>query len=458
MGQSASDIISVVISQQTASLLLPGFGVPLILSAHNHFADRVRYYSANPAGLAQMVTDGFTVTEAAYLAASAISAQTPAPTRLAIGKITNKPTQRFDLTPTAHDSTKYQFNFDGQLVTFTSGIGATVDQIILGLKAAFDLLGFTATSSDNASTTLRIVANNAGDFHSIQILDPNGQPTSTGRANLSCAQTHADPGIAADMAAIVAFDNGWYGVINPWDSRAMAAALAAWIEANKKLYIVNTVDDATLGAGANDIANDVKAAAYTRTAVLYKSENGSLAQAAWMGRVLPLVAGSENWAYKTLAGVPGDQLSESEIGNMCGIPTAGTQGKKGSVYVTVFGVNVTEFGEVGSGSWLDITRGVDAFTVDIMARIFLDISGPNKLPYTNKGAAVIEKDVRASIAFYQAPPQNFLADNPAPTVTVPDVTTLTAGQRASRVLPNVLFTANLAGALNGVQIQGTVIP
>lgn len=458
MGQSASDIIQITVSQQVASLLLPGFGIPLVLSAHNHFADRVRYYSANAAGLAQMVVDGFTTTEAAYLAASAIAAQSPAPTQFGIGKLLNKPTQQFDLAPTAHDNTLYQFTFDGHTVAFTSGVGATLNQIINGLKTAFDLFALPVTSSNNAGATLRLVANNPGDWHFLQSLDPNGNPSSTARANLSVAQTHADPGIAADMAAIMLFDNQWYAIINPWDSRAMAAALAAWVDSNKKFYIVNSVDDAILTSGTADIASDVKTASYSRTAVIYKSENQSFVQAAWMGRVLPLVAGSENWAYKTLAGVPADTLSENEISFAAGIPTASTQGKHASVYVTVFGVAVTEYGQVGSGSWLDITRGLDALIVDMGVRIFTDLSGPNKIPYTDKGIAIIEKDIRASLAFFQAPPQNFLSDSPAPTVTVPKAASLTPAQRAARLLPNVLFSANLAGALNSVTIQGTVIP
>ncbi|SRR6266849_715124 len=458
MAQSASDLISITVSQQVASLLLPGFGIPLILSAHTFFADRVRYYTANPAGLAQMVTDGFPVTDPAYLAASAISAQSPAPSLFGIGKLLNKPVQQFTVTPGAIlNNTLYQFKFDGNTVAFTSGGANTLALTLAGLKTAFDAFAMPVTSV-NTGAVLTLTANVAGTFHTIQSLDPTGQPTSTARANLGITQTQADPGTAADMAAIMAFDNAWYHVINPWDSLAIATSLASWVESNKKLYIVNSVDDTCLGASATDIMSVVKNAAYTRTAVLYKSENGSFAQAAWAGRVLPLVAGSENWAYKTLAGIPADQLSEAEINNACGIPTAGTTGKRGSVYITVYGTNVTEFGQVGSGSWLDITRGVDALIVDMGARIFTDLSGANKIPYSDKGITVIEKDVRASLTFFQSPPQNFLAEQPPFTVTVPKAANLTPAQRSARLLPNVLFQANLAGALNSVTVQGTVIP
>src|SRR5216683_2073578 len=188
MGQSVSDIIAVTVSQQVASLLLPGFGTPLILSPHNNYAGRVRYYSANAGGLAQMVTDGFLTTDATYLAASAIAAQSPAPTRFGVGKLLNKPTQQFDYTPTVTDSTKYQFLFNGNVVSFTSGVGTTANLIINGLKAAFDAFAMPWTSSNNAGASLRVVANAAGAFGSTQILDSNSNPSSSGRGNLSLAQ------------------------------------------------------------------------------------------------------------------------------------------------------------------------------------------------------------------------------------------------------------------------------
>jgi hypothetical protein len=466
VGQSASDVISVVVSQQTVSLLLPGFGIPLLLTGRALIGGKlVRYYGGNAAGLAQMVTDGYLTSDPAYLQAAALVAQSPAPSQFAVGHLTTPPTQVFTIIPPGAASgagVVYSVILDGVVYSYTSVGADSVNTIATGLYTVIHTAAPSGLTITNPTGQVVITASTAGAFHSIQLLDANGNPSSVARANLNLTQTHAEPSpsLATQMTAILQADNGWYAVSNPWDSYACALALAAWVETNKKLYIVNSVDDLILQSGTSattDIALKCKNNAYTRTAVLYKSNNGSFAQAAWLGRVLPLVAGSENWAYKTLAGVSPDTLSEGEISNACGVPTSGTQGKRASIYSSIFGVNITEFGQVGSGAWLDITRGVDALVVDMGARIFGDLSGPNKIPYTDKGVTVIEKDVRASLAFFTAAPQNFLAESPAPTVSVPAVASLTSSQRNSRVLPNVNWTANLAGALNGVEIQGNVI-
>jgi hypothetical protein len=461
-GQNVSDIIAITVTQQAAALLLAGFGVPMIAAYHTHYMDLLRFYSGNSAGLAQMVTDGFSTTEAAYLAASAICAQTPAPSTFAVGRTALPATQKFTFTPPGSASgagVTYQFYVDGQLVQYTSVGTDSVTTIVTGLQTAFNALGsppaLTASIPGNANLTL--VANTAGAFHNVQVVDANLNASSVGRGLLSCAQTHADPGIATDLAAINAFNSGWYGLINPWDSKLMAAAAAAWIQSNGKIYIVNSVDDAILTSSTTDIASAVKASAYTRVAVMYKSENVSFAQAAWMGCVLPLVAGSENWAYKQLAGVPVDTLSENEIINSVGQPAAGTRGKYANAYLQVFGENITEWGQVGSGSWLDVTRGIDALIQDMGSRIFLTESAPNKVPFTDPGIALIEQDIRASLRFFQAAPQNFLAQSPAPSVVVPTAASLSSADRQNRLLPGVTFQANLAGAINAVTVQGTVL-
>lgn len=50
-----------------------------------------------------------------------------------------------------------------------------------------------------------------------------------------------------------------------------------------------------------------------------------------------------------------------------------------------------------------------------------------------------------------------MADSPAPVVSVPNVLNISSAVRATRVLPDVTFTARLAGAIMYVDgITGTV--
>jgi hypothetical protein len=78
-----------------------------------------------------------------------------------------------------------------------------------------------------------------------------------------------------------------------------------------------------------------------------------------------------------------------------------------------------------------------------------------KIGYTSKGAAVIEGEIRRVLA--EGIQVGGLADSPAPVVSVPNVLNISPAVRATRVLPDVTFTARLAGAIMYVDgITGTV--
>jgi len=184
-----SDIVTVTITSESAAVEQAGFGVPIILAPDTPggFTERVRFYTS----LTGVGVD-FATTTATYKMAAAVFGQNPRPSTLAVGRLANKPTQRWAVTPTASNSTLYQMRVNGTLVEFTSDSSATVTEIITGLKAAIDALSLGVTVSDQ-TTYMRIVANTAGAFFSVEVLDTS---------LLALAQDHADPGLATDLAAM----------------------------------------------------------------------------------------------------------------------------------------------------------------------------------------------------------------------------------------------------------------
>ena len=87
-------------------------------------------------------------------------------------------------------------------------------------------------------------------------------------------------------------------------------------------------------------------------------------------------------------------------------------------------------------------------------RIFGVLANLPKLPFTNQGIAVIEGEIRAQQQ--EAITNGVFASDPAPTVSVPDVLDVPTADKANRLLPDVGFTATLAGAIHAVEIDGTV--
>ena len=81
------------------------------------------------------------------------------------------------------------------------------------------------------------------------------------------------------------------------------------------------------------------------------------------------------------------------------------------------------------------------------------VAAGSKIAYTADGIDTIGGLVRAQNS--EGVRVGLFAADPAPTVTTPDIATITPEVRATRVLGDVTFTARLAGAILIAQVRGT---
>lgn len=433
-----SDIVSITISTESVLVEQAGFGTPLIMAndCPGGFTERVRTYT----NLAGLTTDGFAVTDATYLIAAKIFSQNPRPPSLMVGRCALKPTQRWALTPVVTNSHQYSVKVNGTTVTYTSDASATAAEIIAGLKAAIDALSLAVTTSDQ-TTYLRVLANTAGAFFSLE---------SPETAYLKIAQDHADPGVGTDLAAIALENNTWYGLCSAFNSSAYVDAVSDYAEANKKLYVAQTQDSDVInvanGSDSTTIAAVLKADSKYRTALIYHPTTNAFADAALLGRCLPLDPGSETWKFKTLAGVSTTTLTATQRTNALA--------KRCNVYNTVAGVAITEEGKVSGNEWIDVIRFRDWIEARIGEEVFAALAASNKIPFTDEGVAVITGLVRAVLD--QGVAVGGLSADPAPKVSAPLVANISATNKALRNLPDVKFDAVLAGAIHVVTISGTI--
>ena len=72
---------------------------------------------------------------------------------------------------------------------------------------------------------------------------------------------------------------------------------------------------------------------------------------------------------------------------------------------------------MASGRFIDIRRGTDALQSDMTEKVFSQFVKLKKIPYTDAGITIIDGEVRSSLSDFQD--SEFIARNPAPTVTVP---------------------------------------
>lgn len=430
-----ADIVKITIATQGAQPKQPGFGVLLIADYHTKFSERVRFYTRAD----DLLTDGFLVTDPAYLAAAACFAQNPRPERVAIGRRALAPTMVVEVTPTAVANEVYKLDLEGLTASFSGGASPTVATITAGLAAALTALAVPGVTVTSDATKVTITGSTAGKVFRV---------TNNRTSLLSTATTHVDAGIATDLAAINLETSEWYGLTLTTCSKAEILAAAAWVEANGKLFLQQSIDTAivnTAAGGATDVAATAKTNGYARTVVCYTHDSGHYFGAAFAGDTFPFNPGSLTFRFRQLAGVATSPLTTTQRTNAVA--------KNATVYLDRAGVPSTEEGKVAAGEWVDVVRDRDWFEARLQNRVFSVLAGAGKVPYTDAGIATIAAEVRAQLA--EAVTAGFLAEGTT-TVTVPKASAVTPADKAARKLTGVEFSGVIAGAIHAADLTGKI--
>ena len=431
-------IVTINITIQDAVVTRAGFGTPMILTHEAPFGpELVRIYT----GTADMVTDGFSAVGSTVICATKIFSQNPKVTRIKVGirESTQEAMTRILTVAINTEGTNYTVTINGTaftvvgLATPTLTAGALVTEINGGTEPV--------TATDNVDGTLDLVEDAPltgllfGLTHTINLITQD--------------DTTAESGIAADYAAVKVEDDDFFGVLMTSSATLEIVALSAVVNADRKIYLANSADEDILSDTASNLAETLEVAGSNRTALIFGRDNFEFAGAAWMGERLPSDPGSSTWAFKTLAGVSVDTLTPTQISNL--------ESNDANHYTVTAGLNKTLQGTMVSGRFIDITRGIDFLQARMTERIFGQLANLEKIPFTNAGVALIESEIRAQLT--AGIRQGLLAATPEPTVSVPDVTDssqVSSNDKAARLLPNVTFTATLAGAIHKITINGTV--
>jgi hypothetical protein len=492
------NIVNVTITAETSTPSQTGFGTPLVASYHTVFPERVRVYTS----LSGMTSDGFTSASQAYRMATKIFSQNPSPTQIVVGRTENDQVMTVDITPSSIDlraSTAYTVYHNGLAATYTTDTTPTVAEITAGLAAAIDptawaistayavgeyvkndtgpvkiyvctTAGTSAgsggptgtrsgivdgtcvwdyvgpesnlTATDN-TTKVTVAANSAADAFSLYAALPEilalQDITADGSPN----------GIVADITAIRAVNDEWYCLLPCNQGKAVLKAAAAHIETLDKTMICSSPDDDIKTTAIDDLASELQALSYDRTMLMWDPRaNYQFPCGAWAGVGLPTTPGSITWAYKNLAGIAAPTLNATQITNL--------EGKDCNYYVTQAGLSNTRFGVVsgGSNTYFDVTRTIDWTKARIQEGVYGRLANLSKVPFTNRGRDVIVNEVWAVIREGQG--NEAFALEPEPIVTAPDVSTVSAANKANRLYPDINFTVTLAGAIHKTTIVGVL--
>lgn len=448
------NVIDITISLDAAPVSVQGFGTLLILGVNSSASDAVTYYGS----LAEFLADtdhGLISTDPEYIAiTAAFSQDTPSrPNQVAIGKMTAFVNQVSTFTvgaPNTAGSYVVELTCAGITATATAASGAaatdTRDALIIAINAAD--IPLTATTAAGATFTLTTDAGYEGEAFTYTITAP-------GAPDLTAVVTTAAVGVTEGFTAALAADaTGWYGVTFPGATDAQVYSLAVAVEPFKKVHVgvvggADVIDSGDTG----DALSRLQDLSLKRSLVMY---HGTAAQRVKLGAALAanrLAVDPDSaatiWSFVTLSGVAVDTLSTTVQNTI--------EGKGGCYYVTLGGVGATRTGASVGGTKFDliITKDwLDFRLTEAYQTIFLYYSNAgSKVPYTDAGIAIFEaatlKRLQIGVTV------GHLADDPAPTVTVPKRADVSSADLLARVL-RFSFRAEPAGAIEGVVLLGSV--
>lgn len=250
---------------------------------------------------------------------------------------------------------------------------------------------------------------------------------------------------------------GWYGIAleSTFSDKETITEVIKWTEANNKMFCFTLTDIEQLPDTAGTV--------YLRSFGIYagnaqtQPEENKYAGVAWMAKCFGYDPGSETWAFKELASIAPSKLKNS----------LKTQLSNANItyYTTYAGKNITSAngGKVIGNEWIDTIRFRDWLKNYMQERIFNLFVGNPKVSFVDSGITAIESKMIEALKKGQdvggISPTEFDDDGneiPGYTTSVPKSASLTETQKASRKLTGCKFTARLAGAIQAVNISGTV--
>lgn len=425
---TTNEIIQIKVDSSNQAVSRQAQSVSMILAKHTAFTELAREYSSLDG-----VGEDFAITSTVYKMANSIFSQAITPSRLVIGR--GQVDSATVSIGTLSNSTTYKLTVNGSDYVFVSDTDATATEIIAGLKADYDadpISGITFVNNADGTGTFSVAT--AGTAWSL-----------SSSANLSVAAVAPSTpatSYVADLDAVNDYNGDWYVLLCESHNSAVQEALAAAIQAMpQKVYFTSTQDATAVTSATTDIGAKLKALGYDSTSVIYLTNADTQYPECAFTRWGQNVAGSTDFCYKELIGVTTDKLSTNKSNIL--------HGKNYTTYETMDNLNRTVGGDMASGKGIDSKFLEDWWIINVRADLWQFMGNVNKIAYRDAPARV-EAVIRSVNARGIA--NGGISATPAPTISIPDITTISTTDRINRHLPNVRCRWTDARSMRTVEI------
>jgi len=266
----------------------------------------------------------------------------------------------------------------------------------------------------------------------------------------------ADPDWTYALTKIKEQNNDWYALTVSTRQMINQQDVVQWVQSNKKLGCICSGDDTIPNEETGDIATYTKLNNIERVFVFYHpdaklvdpavdnlSDKDPIPEAAYFGKMLSKKPGSATWKFKELQAVPTYELSQGQVSNV--------EKKNATWYMTAADVPMTSNGQVAAGEYIDVIHGVDWLEARIQNLVFTALVNVDKVPFTDTGVQMVVSPLKSALE--EGVKNGILASYE---IDYPAVAEVSITDKGKRFLPEVTFTAVLAGAIHSTKINGVV--
>jgi hypothetical protein len=251
-------------------------------------------------------------------------------------------------------------------------------------------------------------------------------------------------GVPADLVSalneLVKTHNEFYYLLSTVQGDEEVQALAEWISTQEKIYAAST---------SSQTLYDTLTGLYDNVFLLVHDQPDTYPAEGLVALLAPQTIGSYTWTFKNIAGVPAVAYDNTKINDI--------HTKNACTYISEGGTNITSHGVATSGEYIDVIQGQHFIQAKITENIFGLLVRTPKVPYTSDGIALAVAEVEKAL---QLAGQNGIIaeenDEYQFTITIPNLEDIPANTRANRTLPDIPWTATIAGAIESVTVNGVL--
>lgn len=259
--------------------------------------------------------------------------------------------------------------------------------------------------------------------------------------------------LTAALDEINSKNSDYYYLTSTLHGDAEITALAKYVHGKDKLYFATTDNPALPAAlkaeyeAREEVSPNTNL--YDNVFIMVHDQPELYPAESLPGVVSAMPFGSYTFTFKTVRGIPYADYTDAEIESI--------HESNAATYIKEMGINVVSNSRTIAGEYIDVMQSQHFLKSEITKNVFNLMAKSPKIPYTDGGIALVVAEIEKAMS--KAFRQGMIAEengNALYSITYPKRSDIPKNTRANRILPDIKWRAELAGAVESVVIEGTL--